>query len=882
MKMTLPENWDWKNPDYDTIWRTRAQRLDYLRRQPEILLRLKEYYSSNPADFINDWGVTVDPRLAERGLNPVVPFLLFPKQAEFIDWLRARWLARENGLVEKSRDMGVSWLGVAFAAWMILFVPGAVVGMGSRKEEYVDKIGDPKSLFWKTREFINMLPGEFQPKHWDASRMAPHMRVTNPDMRAFITGEAGDNIGRGNRTSVYWLDESAFLERPDQVDAALSQTTNCRIDVSTPNGAGNPFYKKAHDGVTKKFVFDWRAQPLDAKVMTPSGWVRMGDVTPGSKVTTSDGGSATVVAVHPHGEKPVYHVRFNDGSSTECCADHLWEVTPKGNQRAERRHITRVMTLGEILKDYCGKDSRGYNVFSYQIPLTSPVKFNSRAKLPIDPYVLGCLLGDGSLPTKSSAAVQMVIGVADSELVALIDEKLPQGCKLKRCGDIQYWVSAGRNFLGGSKGRGAHNPVNAAIVSLGLAGTTSYNKFIPEKYKYASISDRLSLLQGLMDTDGGVRKSDPGVAGFTTASQQLRDDVIHLAQSLGGTASWRVAHKAGSIAVFGDRQHARKMDVYMVHVKLPSDFTPFRLPRKVDAFTPATKYPPRRSIVSITPAGVKPVQCIEIDSSAHLYLTDDFIVTHNCDPRKDDAWYEEQKRKLDPVVLAQEVDRDYTASVQNAFIPGTLVKMAITKGPMDMIAQGPLMVGVDVARFGNDKTVVTFRRGRVALSQHVYGMLDVEDCAGTVKTLVRQHMERPAQIAVDTIGIGAGVADILRREFGDVVADVNSAIRLSDGEHYNLRARMWRDMREWLKSGASIPNDGELISDLTALQYLYRGGALLIEAKDDAKKRGIKSPDRADSLALTFAIPPKLDNDEFSMPQGDHPLWQALDEVIGY
>ena len=255
------ENFDWINPNYEEVFKQRVERLERMRAQPEIVHRLKDYYAGNPADFINDWGMTFDPRLAERGLRTVVPFVLFPKQREFIDWLLQRWMSREDGLVEKSRDMGLSWLTVGFAAWMMLFKTGTVVGFGSRKESYVDQIGNPASLFWKVREFINLLPAEFQPDSWDPSKHAPFMKIQNPENGSFITGEAGDNIGRGNRTSIYFVDEAAFLEHPESADAALSQTSNCRLYVSTPNGAGNPFYRRAHDGKTKKFVFDWRDDP---------------------------------------------------------------------------------------------------------------------------------------------------------------------------------------------------------------------------------------------------------------------------------------------------------------------------------------------------------------------------------------------------------------------------------------------------------------------------------------------------------------------------------------------------------------------------------------------------------------------------------------------
>lgn len=249
------------NPDYDAEYTQRAGRLARIRQEPSILPGLKEYYKDHPVEFITQWGMTFDPRNAEIGLPTTVPFLLFPKQAEYITWLRDRWLAREDGLAEKSRDMGVSWLCVAFAVWMWLFHEGTVIGFGSRKEEYVDDLNDPKSLFWKARQFVNLLPAEFRPAGWDAKRHAPFMTIKNPENGSAIVGESGDNIGRGNRTSIYFKDESAFYERAESIDAALSQTSNCKIDVSTPNGNGNPFYRKRHSGKVKIFTFHWRDDP---------------------------------------------------------------------------------------------------------------------------------------------------------------------------------------------------------------------------------------------------------------------------------------------------------------------------------------------------------------------------------------------------------------------------------------------------------------------------------------------------------------------------------------------------------------------------------------------------------------------------------------------
>lgn len=258
-------DFDFKHPNYDAVFKKRAERIAKLRAEPELVQPLKEHYKNNPTDFITDWGVTFDPRNADIGLPTTVPFILFQKQEEFINWLRDRWLARQDGLAEKSRDMGVSWLCVAFAVWMWTFHPGSVVGFGSRKEEYVDKIGDPKSLFWKARAFIQFLPKEFRPTGYSEKANAPYMRIINPENGATIVGEAGDNIGRGNRTSIYFKDESAFYEHPEAIDAALSQTSNCKIDVSTPNGNGNPFYRKRHGGKIPVFTFHWTDDPRKDK-----------------------------------------------------------------------------------------------------------------------------------------------------------------------------------------------------------------------------------------------------------------------------------------------------------------------------------------------------------------------------------------------------------------------------------------------------------------------------------------------------------------------------------------------------------------------------------------------------------------------------------------
>lgn len=258
--MGVPFNFDFKKPDYVEVFEWRLERLRRIRQDPSVLPALKLFYKDNPAQFINDWGVTVDPRNVESGLPTVVPFILFPKQEEWVRWFLDRWKNKTSGLTEKSREMGLSWIAIATACSLCLFNNGIVAGFGSRKEEYVDTLGDPKTIFYKVREFIKGLPVEFKGT-WDVRKHAPYMRAFFPDTGSIITGEAGDNIGRGARTSFYFIDEAAWLIRPEIAEASLAETTNCKMYVSTPRGMANPFAQKRFGGKISVFSFHWRDDP---------------------------------------------------------------------------------------------------------------------------------------------------------------------------------------------------------------------------------------------------------------------------------------------------------------------------------------------------------------------------------------------------------------------------------------------------------------------------------------------------------------------------------------------------------------------------------------------------------------------------------------------
>ncbi len=251
---------DWKNPDYAAIFQARLANLEKIRAEPELIPVLKAHYRDQPADLINDWGVTFDPRNAEIGLPTLLPFILFPRQREWIDWVIDRWKNRRPGLCEKSRDMGVTWLSVGLSCTLCLNYDGLAIGFGSRKTEYVDKIGTMKPILPKARMFMEHLPEEFR-GGYVPYRDGSYMKIAFPQTGSIIAGEGGDDIGRGDRTSIYFFDEEAHHPRQDLVAAALSQTTNCQISMSSVRGMNNLFAQKRWGGKIDVFIFDWREDP---------------------------------------------------------------------------------------------------------------------------------------------------------------------------------------------------------------------------------------------------------------------------------------------------------------------------------------------------------------------------------------------------------------------------------------------------------------------------------------------------------------------------------------------------------------------------------------------------------------------------------------------
>ena len=351
-----------------------------------------------------------------------------------------------------------------------------------------------------------------------------------------------------------------------------------------------------------------KAQPLDSKVLTPIGWKQMGDIKIGDKVINSQGTHSNVIGVFPQGKKGIYRITFSDGSQVESTEDHLWNIQSH-NERARNQGF-KTKQLKEFMNDF--KTNLGRR--KCFIPMVSPVHFNYQP-VSLDPYLLGLLIGNGGM---SAGTVYFT----DSNLEKLesVNTLIPIGVSVKNTDrNITVRLSKTEGRKGGSQ---LKNPLTNSLQELGLMGKLSKEKFIPDVYKFNSLEIRLALFQGLMDTDGSVY--DNTTMEFCSASKRLAEDVVFLVQSFGGTA--KLKYKKTSWSYKGIKKYG---EAWRVMISLPNEIKPFRVKVKANKLKERTKYSPYRAIEKIEYIGKKMCQCIAVDSSDSLYVTDNFILTHN-------------------------------------------------------------------------------------------------------------------------------------------------------------------------------------------------------------------------------------------------------------
>ena len=362
-----------------------------------------------------------------------------------------------------------------------------------------------------------------------------------------------------------------------------------------------------------------KAQPLDAPVLTPAGYVPMGELRAGSVLIGADGRPHRVVAVFPQGTKQVFRVRFTDGATVECCDEHLWFTTTRAESRRPGA-IGSVKPLSEIRQTLSapGEPDR----LNHRIPLVTPIEFAPRDQpLVLAPYLLGLLLGEGSFRGE-----EVRFAGDEWDLRERLVSQLPPADTISIDG-ISLRVTEAREPQRTSVARGGQRPsqTRLALEHYGIFGLRSVEKFIPEPYLFGTVEQRLDLLRGLFDTNGRVTSLGGRVVEFTTSSARLLEGVIWLAQSLGGVASKR-EQLPGQEAGGEERRRSRAT---RIEVSFPNGLVPVSSRKHLARWDQGAAGVAGRFIESVDAAGEKPCQCILIDSDDHLYVTNDFVVTHN-------------------------------------------------------------------------------------------------------------------------------------------------------------------------------------------------------------------------------------------------------------
>ena len=366
-----------------------------------------------------------------------------------------------------------------------------------------------------------------------------------------------------------------------------------------------------------------RAQPLGSPVLTPLGWRTMGELEVGDHVIGSGGQPTRVLGVYPQGEKDSYRVTFSDGSSALCCAEHLWTVQTASDKR--RNRPGRVLETRQMIGNL-----KAAHQYRYEIPLMSGPAQLPEQPVPLDAYALGLLLGDGcttctTTPSFASADVELV----ESLEVALNPAQTEPILALAHKGGYDYTL---RRTQGGRGGTRIANPVTLALRELGLDGKTSSQKFVPEVYKHNSAAVRHAVLQGLLDTDGGpvTQTGRTCRVQYSSASPQLAADVTELVQSLGGTARRRLRPAEGrKPGLARGREVFHRHDAHVLDIRLPADILPFRLGRKAEKYAAHGGGRPTRFITAIEKVGREQMQCIRVAAADALYVTEQYVVTHN-------------------------------------------------------------------------------------------------------------------------------------------------------------------------------------------------------------------------------------------------------------
>ena len=348
-----------------------------------------------------------------------------------------------------------------------------------------------------------------------------------------------------------------------------------------------------------------KEQPLYSKILTPSGWSTMREIEIGSKVIGRSGRSCNVTGVFFQGVKDIYRVNFSDETFTDCGLEHLWLT----KNRTERRNKSKgsVKTTGQIMNSlFC--NTKEYRL-NHSIDYVSPVEYEKRNLL-IEPYLLGAYIGDGSFGTS------LKFSNTERDICDKVNNLLPVS-------DVFIFneKNGKDHFIKRKKFNRSSSDLKTYLEKYNLTGTAK-DKFIPADYLFSNVEDRINLLQGLIDTDGyaaGLNSIE-----YSTISEKLKDGIIELVRSLGGRVTY--CSKVGSYIKHGVKHNCSVF--YRINISFNNGIIPCSSKKHLAKYAPAKRIL-GKFITSIEFIGRHEAKCIMVDSADHLYVTDDFILTHN-------------------------------------------------------------------------------------------------------------------------------------------------------------------------------------------------------------------------------------------------------------